>query len=183
MHIFIFVKFYIGNILFIQGKFHDLGKYHIVNNLRYKEHDDKILYSIVNIPNFNKNSMKTLPRLQYKYENLRLLASVSVKKVLMKMVMETMMMITMMISMIMAMMMMMMIVIQLVPVLSRLFNNSSSTLGRTSTLPLLFYHDDYDDDDLFYNDTDEDDDDDLFYHDADDADSRTNRHTFAFIQC
>ena len=39
-----------------------------------------------------------------------------------------------------------MLVIQLVPVLSRLFNNSLSTLGRTSTLPLLSYDDDDDDD-------------------------------------
>ena len=39
----------------------------------------------------------------------------------------------------------MMLVIQLVPVLSRLFNNSLSTLGRTSTLPLLSYDDDDDD--------------------------------------
>ena len=52
-----------------------------------------------------------------------------------------------------------MIVIQLVPVLSRLFNNSSSTLGRPSTLPLLFCHDDDDDDDDDDYDHDDDDDD------------------------
>ena len=56
------------------------------------------------------------------------------------------------------MMMMIMIVIQLVPVLSRLFNNSLSTLGRTSTLPLLSYDDDDDD-------VDDDDDDDDNYDD------------------
>ena len=68
----------------------------------------------------------------------------------------------------------MMLVIQLVPVLSRLFNNSSSTLGRTSTLPLLFCHDDDDDDD----DYDHDDDDDY----DDDDDPGTNMHT-AFSLC
>ena len=51
----------------------------------------------------------------------------------------------------------MMLVIQLVPVLSRLFNNSSSTLGRPSTLPLLFYHDEDDDDDDYDHDDDDDD--------------------------
>ena len=52
----------------------------------------------------------------------------------------------MMMMMMVVMMMMIVIVIQLVPVLSRLFNNSPSTLGRTSTLPLLSYDDDDDHD-------------------------------------